>query len=139
MYFNIFFKIVHQKITKTSQFFKISIFSKKKSKFQKKIQIFQFSKNVIFFSKFSIFSNFDFFSKFSFFFENFHVFKIFIFFNIFHFFYIFLFWLQKFSVSIDFGADVDLIFNMISDILRFKLCYQYILKYVAYFVSSDLM
>ena len=112
---------------------------KKKSKFQKKNPIFQFLKNFIFFSKFSIFSNFEFF-------QNFHVFwkiscfeKFYFFFEIFDFFYIFHFWLQKFSVSIDFGADVDFIFNMISDILRLKLCYQYILKYVAYFVSSDLM
>ena len=45
--------------------------------------------------------------------------------------------LQKFSVSIDFEADVDFILIMISDISRLKLCYQYILKYVAYFVSSD--
>ena len=41
--------------------------------------------------------------------------------EIFDFFYIFHFWLQKFSVSIDFGADVDFIFNMIYDILRFKI------------------
>ena len=111
---------------------------KKKVKISKKNQIFQFLNNFIFFQNFRFFQILSFFKIFMFF-EKFHVLKNFVFFEIFDFFYIFHFWLQKFSVPIDFGADVDFIFNMISDILRLKLCYQYILKYVAYFVSSDLM
>ena len=71
MCFNIFFKIVHQKIEKTSQFFKIS---KKSQNFKKKNQIFQFLKNFIFFQNFRFFQILSFFKIFMFF-EKFHVLK----------------------------------------------------------------
>ena len=94
MCFNIFFKIVHQKIEKTSQFFKISIFSKKSRNFKKKIQFFNFWKISFFFQNFRFFQILSFFKIFMFF-EKFHVLKNFIFFRNFWLFLYFSFLASK--------------------------------------------
>lgn len=95
MCFNIFFKIVHQKIEKTSQFFKISIFSKKKSKFQKKNSNFSIFEKFHFFFKIFDFFKFWVFSKFSCFLKNFMFWKILFFFRNFWLFLYFSFLASK--------------------------------------------